>query len=119
HGVNRVLISSCVLRRDCYLLSASPVFYRGICFTGAHCRGETVFVSSNRRQFRTVSTWSVGLLFLVATENDSLFLSRHRIARLGAHVDSAAILFIRDAVHDRLRPGFRIAVGGPRSGLVW
>ena len=57
------------------------------------------FISSDRRQLRALSAWRAGLLFLVAAENDSLFLSRHRIARLGADVDGAAILFFRDAIH--------------------
>src|SRR5438093_969334 len=62
---------------------------------------------------------SVGLLFLVAAENHSLFLSRHAVARLGADMDGAAVLLVRDAIHDRLRPGFRIAGRRPRSGPVW
>ena len=78
---------------------AAPVFSGGIRFASAHCCGETVFVSSDRRQFRAFSSWRVGLLFLVAAQNDSLFLSRHAIARLGAHVDCAAVLFLRDAIH--------------------
>ncbi len=66
---------------------------------------KAVFVSSDRRQFRAFSYRRLGVLFLVAAQNDSLFLSRHRIAWLGAHLDCAAVLLLRDAIHDRLRLG--------------
>ncbi len=46
-----------------------------------------------------------GLLFLVAAKNNSLFLSRHRIARMGADVDGAAVLLVRDAIHHRIWSG--------------
>jgi len=36
------------------------------------------------------------LLFLVIAQNDSVFLSRHRVARLGAHLDCATVLFFRE-----------------------
>ncbi len=46
------------------------------------------------------------LLYLVVAQNDSLFLSRHRVARLGAHLDRATVLFFCDAIYARVRVGF-------------
>ena len=59
------------------------------------------------------------LLFLVATKDDSFFLSRHRIARLGTHLDGATILFLCDAIYDRLRAGLRITSGSAGAGSIW
>ena len=87
------------------VLPTAPVFSRGIRFAGAYRRRETVSISSDRRKLRALSDWRAGLLFLVAAENDSFFLSRHRIARLGADVDGAAVLLVRDAIHYRIWSG--------------
>jgi len=54
----------------------------------------------------------VCLLFLVIAENDSVFLSRHRVARLGANLDCAAVLFFCDAIHDRFWSRVRTASRG-------
>jgi len=59
------------------------------------------------------------LLFLVAAEDDPFFLSRHRVPRLGAHLDGATILFFCDAIYDRLRAGLRIASGSAGAGPIW
>src|SRR4029453_8482644 len=59
------------------------------------------------------------LLFLVAAEDDPFFLSRHRVTRLGAHLDGATILFLCDAIYDRLRAGFRITSGSAGAGSIW
>jgi hypothetical protein len=83
-----------------------PLFSRPICSARAHRSREAVFVSRDFRQLRAVSSWCFGLLLLVVTKNDPLFLSRHRVARLGAHLDGAAVLFFCDAIHDRVRSGF-------------
>ncbi len=105
HRFDRDFISSGVLRRDRFVLPAAPVFSRGIRFAGAHRRRETVYISSDRRQLRALSPRRPGLLFLVAAENNSFFLSRHRIARLGTDMDSAAVLLVRDAIHHRIWSG--------------
>src|SRR5262249_29805764 len=99
HRFDRNFISSGVLRRNRSLLPAAALFSRGIRFTGAHRRGETISISSDRGQLRALSRGRAGLLFLVAAKNDSFFLSRHRIARLGTDVDSAAVLFVRNTIH--------------------
>ena len=38
---------------------------------------------------------------------------------LGAHLDRATVLFFRNAVHDRLRAGFRIASGSAGARSIW
>jgi len=119
HRFDRDFISSGVLRRHSSRLSAAPIFCRGICPPRAHGSGETLLVSSYISQLRAISSWGVRLLFLVAAEDDSFFLSRHRVTRVGAHLDRATILFFRNSVHDRLRVGFRIASGGAGPGSIW
>jgi Tat protein translocase TatC len=47
------------------------------------------------------------------------FLSRHRVARLGTHLDGATILFLCDAIYNRFRVGFRIASGSAGLGSIW
>ena len=106
YGFNRDFVSSRVLRWNRCLLSAASLFSRAICSARAHRSGEAVFVSRDFRQLRPVSSWCFGLLFLVATKNDPLFLPRHRISGLGAHLDCAAVLLFCDAIHDRVRSGF-------------
>ena len=38
---------------------------------------------------------------------------------MGAHLDGATILFLCDAIHDRLRLGFRIASSRAGAGSIW
>src|SRR5439155_9089168 len=118
HSFNRALISSSVLRRHGSFLPAVAVFSGGICFACAHCGGETLFVSGDRRQLRAVSSWSVRLLFLAVAENDSVFLSRYREPGMGANLDGVAVLFFRDAVHYWIRSGIRIAGGRAGTGQI-
>src|SRR5205807_9242953 len=61
----------------------------------------------------------VRLLFLAAAENDSLFLSRHRESGMGADLDGATVLLIRDAVYPRVRSGVRIAGARSGTGPIW
>src|SRR5262249_873739 len=91
----------------------------GICFACAHCCGEAILVSRDRRELCAVSSWGVRLLFLAAAENDCLFLSRHREPGMGADVDRAAGLFFRDAVPYRIRFGVGIASGRAGTGQIW
>lgn len=48
-----------------------------------------------------------------------LFFPRHRVPRLGAHLDRAAILFFCNTIHHRLRASLRIASGSPGAGSIW
>ena len=84
---------------------APPLFRRRICSARADRGGETFPVPGDRGQLRALSDRRAHLLFLALAENDSLFLSRHAIAGLGADVDGAAILLLCDPLHDRLRAG--------------
>src|SRR5439155_1377391 len=86
------------------LFSAPALFFGGICFAGAYRSGETLLISSDRRQLRVISSRGNDLLFLPVPENDSLFLSRHRIAGMGAYMDCATVLFFCDPIHHRLLP---------------
>jgi leader peptidase (prepilin peptidase)/N-methyltransferase len=119
HGFDRDFISSGVLRRHRSLLSAAALFHCGICSSCAYRSRKALLASSYNIQLRAVSSWCIRLLFLAVAQNDSLFLPRHRVARLGAHLDGATILFLRNALHDRLRAGFRIAGGSPGAGSIW
>src|SRR5438094_1433635 len=119
HRFNRDFISSGVLRRHRSFLSAPSLFLGGIRFACAHCSREALLVSCYFRQLRAVPSRRNGLLFLVAAQNDSLFLSRHREAGLGAHLDRATILFFRHAIYHRLWSRIRIAGGGPGARSIW
>ena len=104
HRFHRDFISSGVLRRHRSFLSVAAVFCGRICFACAHRRGETLFVSCDWRELRAVPSRRDGLLFLVAAQNDSLFLSRHGVAWLGPYLDGATVLFFCDTIHHRFRP---------------
>ena len=106
HRFDRDFVSSGVLRRHRALLSAAALFHCGICSSCAYRSRKALPASSHNSQLRAISSWCIGLLFLVVAQNDSLFLSRHRVARMGAHLDGATILFLRNALYDRLRVGF-------------
>src|SRR5260370_18888190 len=117
HVFNRGFISSGVLRRHRSFFSPASVFPGRICSACAYCRGEALFASRHSRQLRSISSWRAGLLLLVIAKDDSLFLPRYAVAWLGANLDGAAILFLFDAIYDRLRSGLRVAGGGfsPRA----
>jgi leader peptidase (prepilin peptidase) / N-methyltransferase len=119
HRFDRDFVSSGVLRRHRALLSAAALFHCGICSSCAYRSRKALPASSHNSQLRAISSWCIRLLFLVVAQNDSLLLSRHRVAWLGAHLDGATILFLCDALHDRLRTGFRIAGGSVGSGSIW
>src|SRR5262245_36230376 len=105
HRFHRHLVSSRLLRWYRSFLSAAAVFSRGIRPASAHRHREAFSFSSDRGKLRALSPGRVGLLFLVAAENDSFFLSRHSIARLGADVDGATVLLVCDAIHDWIWSG--------------
>src|SRR6266480_6087987 len=119
HRFNRDLLSSGVLRRYRYLLSAPALFHRGVCAAGAHCRRKALFVSGYFSSLRPLPSRCDSLLFLVATEDDSFFLSRYRVTRLVPHLDRATILFLCDPLYDRLRTSFRTTSGGAGAGSIW
>src|SRR5205823_7034670 len=97
----------------------SSLFSRRVCFASAHGTGETLFISGDRRQLRTIPFWWACLLFLVVAQDDSLFLPRHTVAWLGADLDGTTVLFVRDTIHHRFRVGFRIAGSRPGAGSIW
>ena len=98
-------VSSRVLRRHRRFVSIAPVFYRAIRSSRADRSRETFFISSNPRELWPLSAGRTRLLFLVASENDSLLFPRHPIAGMGADLDGAAILFFRNEIRSRFRTG--------------
>ncbi len=38
---------------------------------------------------------------------------------MGAHLDRATVLFVRDSIHPRVRVGVRIASRRPGAGPIW
>ena len=98
------------------VVSAPALFPRGIRSAGADGDGKTVCSARDLRQLRSLSYRCARLLLLASAEDHSLLFSRHGIARLDGRLDGAGILFLRDAVHDRLRARLRVAGGGARAG---
>src|SRR5207247_5132950 len=101
HRFTGDFISSRVLRRHRSFLSASSLFFSGIRFARAHCGRETLFAPGDFRQLRAVSAWRAGLLFLVAPDYDSFFISRGSVAALAAFLDVSPVLFFFYWIHVR------------------
>ena len=87
------------------VVSFPLLFYRAIRSSRADRSRETFFISSNPRELWPLSAGRTRLLFLVASENDSLLFPRHPIAGMGADLDGAAILFFRNEIRSRFRIG--------------
>ena len=99
-------VSPRLLCRDRGFVSVASLFSGRICPAGADRGRETFSLPSHLRQLRSFLHRRACLLFLALAENDSVFLPRHPVARLGSDLDGAAILFFRNPLHHWLRSGF-------------
>src|SRR4029077_11776146 len=105
HRLDHDFVSSRLLCRDRDLVPAPPLFSRAIRSARADRCREAFPFPSDRGQLWTLPDGRGYLLPLAPAEDDFLFLPRHRIARLDADVDRAAILFFRDPLCPWFRAG--------------
>ena len=119
HRFYRDFVSSGVLRRHRYLLSAAALFHGGVCAAGADRRRKTLLVSGYLSELRALPSRCDRLLFLVVAEDDSFFFRDTESLGWAPTWTVQQYYSFVTRFTTRFRVGFRIASGSAGPGSIW